>query len=62
MVYAEWKRRRGSRPRRPPKWLSRLDNASPWTAAGLGVILQPWGPVAARAATVVQAHLFSIGS
>ncbi|TXS43758.1 GAP family protein [Streptomyces sp. OR43] len=62
VVYAERKRRRGSRPRRSPKWLSRLDNASPWTAAGLGVVLQPWGLVAAGAATVVQAHLSSIGS
>ncbi|MEW2181687.1 GAP family protein, partial [Streptomyces sp. NPDC005406] len=54
--------RRGRRPRRRPKWLSRLDSASPWTAAGLGVLLQPWGLVAAGAATVVQAHMSSIGS
>ncbi|MFD8691994.1 GAP family protein [Streptomyces sp. NPDC059651] len=62
VTYAERKRRRGSRPRPTPKWLGRLDSASGWTAAGLGVILQPWGLVAAGAATVVQAHLTSLGS
>ncbi|WP_406457693.1 GAP family protein [Streptomyces sp. NBC_00876] len=62
VVYAERKRRRAARPRRTPKWLGRLDSASGWTAAGLGVILQPWGLVAAGAATVVQAHLSSLGS
>ncbi|MEU9094473.1 GAP family protein [Streptomyces sp. NPDC087901] len=64
VVYAESKRRRsgGGRQHRTPKWLGRLDSASGWTAAGLGVILQPWGLVAAGAATVVQAHLSSLGS
>lgn len=64
VAYAESKRRRGGsrRPHRTPKWLGGLDSASGWTAAGLGVILQPWGLVAAGAATVVQAHLSSLGS
>ncbi|MEW1689351.1 GAP family protein [Streptomyces sp. NPDC091265] len=62
VLYAERKRRRGSRPHRPPKWLARLDSVSVWSAAGLGVLLQPWGMVAAGAATVVQAHLSSLGS
>ncbi|MER5276706.1 GAP family protein [Streptomyces sp. NPDC002809] len=64
VVYAESKRRRSGsgRPHATPKWLGRLDSASGWTAAGLGVILQPWGLVAAGAATVVQAHLSSLGS
>ncbi|WP_406089629.1 GAP family protein [Streptomyces sp. NBC_01013] len=64
VVYAESKRRRGAgkRPHRTPKWLGRLDSASGWTAAGLGFILQPWGLVAAGAATVVQAHLTSLAS
>ncbi|MEE4496323.1 GAP family protein [Streptomyces sp. NPDC050529] len=62
VAYAEMKRRRGGRPRPAPKWLGRLDSASGWTAAGLGVVLQPWGLVAAGAATVVQAHLTSLGS
>ncbi|MER6119737.1 GAP family protein [Streptomyces sp. NPDC001743] len=64
VVYAERKRSRGGgrRPPRTPKWLGRLDSASGWTAAGLGVLLQPWGLVAAGAATVVQAHLTSLAS
>ncbi|MCX5144603.1 MULTISPECIES: GAP family protein [unclassified Streptomyces] len=62
VAYAELKRRRRNRPRRTPKWLARLDSVSGWTAAGLGVILQPWGLVAAGAATVVQAHLTSLAS
>ena len=53
-------RRRG-RPRKPPAWMARLDNLSPWTAAGLGVFLQPWSLVAAAAATVVQAKLSTVG-
>ncbi|MET9596324.1 GAP family protein [Streptomyces sp. NPDC006459] len=34
---------------------SRMDVGSPWAAAGLAVLLQPWGMVAAAATTVVQA-------
>lgn len=59
VLYGERKRRRGSRPRPSPKWFSRVDQMSGWTAAGLGVILQPWAMVAAGATTVVQAHLSS---
>lgn len=64
VAYGERKRRGGTRPRprRSPKWLSRVDGASAWTAAGLGVLLQPWGLVAAGAATVVQARLGSAAS
>ncbi|MGW5425250.1 GAP family protein [Streptomyces sp. NPDC003943] len=36
---------------------ARLDRISGWTAAGLGPLLQPWGLVAAGAATVVSADL-----
>ncbi|WP_035844386.1 GAP family protein [Kitasatospora azatica] len=57
VIYGERKRRRGKRPRKPPKWLARLDSVSGWTAAGMGVLLQPWGVVGAGAATVVQADL-----
>ncbi len=53
-------RHRG-RPRKPPAWMARLDHLSPWTAAGLGVFLQPWSLVAAAAATVVQAKLSTAG-
>ncbi|MER6489625.1 GAP family protein [Streptomyces griseorubiginosus] len=37
--------------------MERLDRISLWTAAGLGPLLQPWGLVAAGAATVVGADL-----
>ncbi|MFI8228905.1 GAP family protein [Streptomyces sp. NPDC085900] len=37
--------------------MTRLDRLSVWTAAGLGPLLQPWGLVAAGAATVVSADL-----
>ncbi|WP_430377850.1 GAP family protein [Streptomyces sp. B1-3] len=37
--------------------MARLDRISLWTAAGLGPLLQPWGLVAAGAATVVGADL-----
>ncbi|GHB74002.1 hypothetical protein GCM10010347_50350 [Streptomyces cirratus] len=36
---------------------SRVDEATGWSAAALAVLLQPWGMVAAAAATVVQADL-----
>ncbi|MFF0433544.1 GAP family protein [Streptomyces sp. NPDC004327] len=36
---------------------ARLERISGWTAAGLGPLLQPWGLVAAGAATVVGADL-----
>lgn len=37
--------------------MARVDRLSLWTAAGLGPLLQPWGLVAAGAATVVSADL-----
>jgi hypothetical protein len=37
--------------------MARLDRLSLWQAAGLGPLLQPWGLVAAGAATVVDADL-----
>ncbi|MFB0631938.1 GAP family protein [Streptomyces sp. AB3(2024)] len=36
---------------------ARMDEATGWSAAGLAVLLQPWGMVSAAAATVVQADL-----
>ncbi|MEU3463574.1 GAP family protein [Streptomyces sp. NPDC006733] len=59
LYYGVRKRRRGKRPRRTPKLFARLDDASLWIAAGLGVLLQPWGLVAAGGATVAQANLSS---
>ncbi|MGC0335211.1 GAP family protein [Streptomyces sp. SLBN-8D4] len=37
--------------------MARLDQISLWTAAGLAPLLQPWGLVAAGAATVVSADM-----
>ncbi|MCM2427695.1 GAP family protein [Streptomyces sp. RKAG337] len=62
VVYGEGKRRRDPKPRPAPKWMARLDGVSLWFAAALGFLLQPWAMVAAGGATVVQAHLSSIGS
>jgi Sap, sulfolipid-1-addressing protein len=53
--------RRTGRPRKQPTWMARLDRLSLWTAAGLGVFLQPWSLVAAGAATIVQAKLSTAG-
>jgi hypothetical protein len=55
------KRRRTGRPKKQPAWMAHLDRLSLWSAAGLGVILQPWGLVSAGAATVVQAKLSTAG-
>jgi hypothetical protein len=54
-------RRRMGRPRKQPGWMARLDRLSLWTAAGLGVFLQPWSLVAVGAATVAQAKLSTAG-
>jgi len=43
----EWRRK--GRPRAQPAWMARLDTMSPWTAALIAVILQPWTLVAAGA-------------
>lgn len=62
IAFGEYKRRRGGRPHRDPAWLAKLNDISPWTAAGLAVLLQPWALVAAGAATVVEAKLSSVAS
>jgi hypothetical protein len=40
--------------------MGRLDDATPWAAAGLAAFLQPWALVAAGAATVSQAKLSNV--
>jgi hypothetical protein len=59
IAYGEHKRRRVKAPheRKTPKWQTHLDQANAWSAAGLAVLLQPWGLVAAAAASVAQANL-----
>jgi threonine/homoserine/homoserine lactone efflux protein len=46
-------------PKKPPKWQAHVDTMSPWFAMGLAPTLQPWGLIAAGAATVVEAKLSS---
>ena len=46
-------------PKKPPKWQAGVDNMSPWFALALAPALQPWGLIAAGAATVVEAKLSS---
>jgi Sap, sulfolipid-1-addressing protein len=62
VVIAIRHRRRMGRPKppkKPPKWQAGVDNMSPWFALALAPALQPWGLIAAGAATVVEAKLSS---
>ena len=47
------------KPKKPPKWQASVDNMSPLYAMALAPLTQPWGLIAAGAATVVQAKLSS---
>jgi hypothetical protein len=58
LAAVQWRRR--NRARRPPAWLARLDTMSPWSAAVIAAILQPWTLVAAAAVTATQATLSSV--
>lgn len=62
ILVAVRKRRQLGRPRKPPAWMAQLDRLSPWQAAGLAALLQPWGLVAAGAATAAEAKLSTAGS
>ncbi len=50
------------KPKKPPKWQAGVDNMSPWFALGLAPALQPWGLIAAGAATVLSAKVTSAES
>ncbi len=54
-------RRHVGRLKKLPAWMAHLDRLSMWMAAGLGVVLQPWGLVAAGAAMLVQSKLYTAG-
>ena len=60
---AERRRRRlgsSSAPRKEkkqPKWMARIDQMSPLTAAGLAFLLQPWVLIAAGVTTLVEGKL-----
>jgi hypothetical protein len=66
LVYiAVRQRRRMGQPKKPkktPKWQTGVDNMSPWYAIGIAPLVQPWGLIAAGAATVVQAKVTSFES
>jgi Sap, sulfolipid-1-addressing protein len=61
IVFAAVQWRRRNRLRRAPAWLARLDTMSPWSAALIAVIMQPWTLVAAAAVTAAAARLSSVG-
>ncbi|MET7987676.1 MULTISPECIES: GAP family protein [unclassified Streptomyces] len=60
VLYGAHRHRRPPRPHGPPRWTSRIDNATPATAAGLAWLLQPWALVGAGAATAVDADLSTL--
>jgi Sap, sulfolipid-1-addressing protein len=47
------------KPKKTPKWQASVDNMSPWYAMALAFLVQPWGLIAAGAATVVEAKVSS---
>jgi threonine/homoserine/homoserine lactone efflux protein len=47
------------KPKKPPKWQAGVDSMSPWYAMALAPLTQPWGLIAAGAASVVEAKLAS---
>ena len=58
-------RRRMGQPKKPkktPKWQAGVDNMSPWYAAGIAPLVQPWGLIAAGVATITQAKVSSVES
>lgn len=64
MIAIQRRRRMGQpkKPRKPPKWQASVDTMTPLFALALAPVLQPWGLVAAGAATVVEAKLSSVES
>jgi len=65
LVIAIRRRRRmgqPKKPKKPPKWQATVDTMTPWFALALAPLLQPWGLIAAGAATVVEAKLSSVAS
>ncbi|MFD5097580.1 GAP family protein [Streptomyces albidochromogenes] len=57
IAYGVRKRHEAHGPGKTPAWLAKLHDVSPWSAAGMGVLIQPWALVAAGASTVMQADL-----
>jgi hypothetical protein len=61
IVTAAVQSRKRGRPRILKILLTRLDTMSPWTAAAIAAIVQPWTLVAAGAVTAAQARLSGAG-
>jgi hypothetical protein len=61
IVFAAVQWRQRNRAHRTPAWVARLDTMSPWAAAVIAAIMQPWTLVAAAAVTAAQARLSSAG-
>ncbi len=63
-IAARQRRKMGQpkKPKKTPKWQTGVDNMSPWFAIGIAPLVQPWGLIAAGAATVVQAKVSSFES
>jgi Sap, sulfolipid-1-addressing protein len=59
LAAVQWRQR--NRVRRTPAWVARLDTMSPWAAAVIAALMQPWTLVAAAAVTAAQARLSSVG-
>ncbi len=53
---------RPKKPKKPPKWQSSVDTMSPWFAGAIAPLVQPWGLIAAGAATITQAKVSSFES
>jgi threonine/homoserine/homoserine lactone efflux protein len=64
LLRVAWTRHRtsGRRPRSTPRWMSMMDRLNFGYAALLAFLLQPWGLVAAGAATVTEADLSETGT
>lgn len=61
IVIAAMQSRKRGRPRILTMLMTRLDTMSPWTAAAIAAIVQPWTLVAAGAVTAAQARLSGVG-
>ena len=59
LLAVQWRHR--NRARRTPAWVARLDMMSPWAAAAIAALLQPWTLVAAAAVTAGPGQVLKRG-
>lgn len=57
LIIAWTRHRTRGQPRPTPRWMSRVNRLNAASAAALAFLLQPWGLIAAGAATVTQADM-----